>query len=124
MNDYETFCSIKSKNERINQKNYQHKIDKLMYIVIHIRSNIFFAIKRFNQYFNDFAKYYDHILKILFKYIRFIINFDIIYDEKLNNNENIMFKFETFSNLNYVVNKFNKKSIFDYVYMFEKKSIA
>lgn len=90
-----------------------------MYVAIYIRSNIFF-IKRFNWYFNDFEKYHNQTLKTLLKYIRFILNFDIIYDENLNRNENIIFKFETFSNSNYIANKFNRKSIFKYVYMFEK----
>ena len=79
INNYNVFRSIESKNERINSKNYQHKMNKLIYIAIHIRSNIFF-MKRFNQYFNNFAKHHDQTLKTLFKYIRFIINFDMIYD--------------------------------------------
>ena len=39
-----------------------------------------------------------------------------------NNNEN--FKLKTFSNFDYVADKFNKKSIFEYVYMFVEKSIT
>ena len=35
INDYDAFRSIESKN-------YQHKINKLIYVAIHIRSNIFF----------------------------------------------------------------------------------
>ena len=42
MNDYNAFRSIESKNKRINSKNYQHKINKLMYVANHIRSNIFY----------------------------------------------------------------------------------
>ena len=48
MNEYDFLRLIESDDERINSKNYQHKIDKFMYVAIHIRSNIVFAIERFN----------------------------------------------------------------------------
>ena len=48
MNKYNFFRSTESNDEHINSKNYQYKIDKLMYAAIHIRSNIVFAIERFN----------------------------------------------------------------------------
>ena len=65
---------------------------------------------------------------ILLRYIRFTIDFDIIYKIKLNvnknsnNNENL--KFKAISDFDYVVDKLNKKSIFEYVYIFVEKSIA
>ena len=122
MNDYDSFKSTKSNDEWINSKKYQHKIEKLMYVVIHTRSNIVFALKRFNQYFNNFAIHHDKTMKILLRYIRSTIDFDIVYDLKLNNNEN--FKFKIFSNFDYAIDKLNKKSIFEYVYMFVEKSIS
>ena len=42
--------------------------------------------------------------------------------KNLNNSKN--FKFKTFLNFDYVVDKFNKKSILEYVYMFVEKSIT
>ena len=48
MNDYDLFKSIKSNNERIDSKNYQHKIEKFIYVVIYIRSNIVFVLKQLN----------------------------------------------------------------------------
>ena len=53
MNEYDFLRSTESNDERINSKNYQYKIDKLMYTAIYIRLNIVFAIERLNQYFND-----------------------------------------------------------------------
>ena len=67
---------------------------------------------------------------ILFQYICFIIDFDIVYEmklnvnENLNNNKNFKFKFKVFSNFDYAVDKFNKKSIFEYVYIFVEKLIT
>ena len=61
---------------------------------------------------------------ILLQYVRFTINLDIIYKIKLNVNENSNnnenFKFKTFSDFDYVADKFNKKSIFEYIYIFVK----
>ena len=122
MNDYDSLKSTKSNDERINSKEYQHKIEKLMYVVIHTRSNIVFALERFNQYLNDFAIHHDKTLKTLLRYIRFIFDFDLVYDLKLNNNES--FKLKTFANFDYVVDKLNRKSILDYHYMFVEESIA
>ena len=65
---------------------------------------------------------------ILLQYVRFTINLDIVYkmksniNENLNNNEN--FKFKAFSDFDYVVNKLNKKLIFEYIYMFAEKLIT
>ena len=39
-----------------------------------------------------------------------------------NNNEN--FKFKIFSDFDYAADKLNKKSIFEYVYMFVEESIT
>ena len=65
---------------------------------------------------------------ILFRYVRFIIDLDIVYEMKLNVNENSnnnkSFKFKAFSDFDYVVDKFNRKLTFEYVYMFVKKSIT
>ena len=128
INKYDFLRSIESDDKHINSKNYQYKIDKFMYTAIHIYSDIVFAIKRFNQYFNDLTIHYEQMLIILLRYVRFTIDFDIVYkmksnvNESLNNNEN--FKFKTFSNFDYVADKFNKKSIFKYIYMFAEKSIT
>ena len=59
MNEYDFFRSIESDDERINSKNYQYKIDKFMYIAIHIRLNIVFAIERLNQYFSDLTIHHE-----------------------------------------------------------------
>ena len=99
-----------------------------MYVVIHIRSNIVFAIERFNQYFNDLTIHHEQTLMILFRYVRFIIDFGIVYKMKLNvnksSNNNKNFKFKTFLDFDYAVDKLNKKSIFEYVYIFAEKSIT
>ena len=89
-----------------------------MYVVIHIRFDIAFAIERFNQFFNDSSKQHDVNFKHLFRYIRFIINFELM----LKNNENL--KIVQYSNSNYANDKLNRISIFDYVYIFENESIV
>ena len=123
MCDYQALRSFDSKNKRIDFKTYQHKVDKLMYVVMHIRSNICFALERLNQYLNDLAKHHKSILKTLLRYVQFIIDFDITY-ERFESNESLSLNLKAFSNSNYVANKFNRKSILEYVYMFVEKSIA
>ena len=122
MNDYNSFKSTRSNDERINSKKYQHKIEKFMYVVIHTRSDIVFALERLSQYLSDFAIHHDKAMKTLLRYIRSTIDFDIVYDLRLNNSEN--FKFKIFSNFDYAVDKLNRKSILEYVYMFVEKSIS
>ena len=48
MNEYNFLRLIESNDERINLKNYQYKIDKLMYIAIYIGLNIVFIIEHLN----------------------------------------------------------------------------
>ena len=63
INKYETLRSVELNDKRINQKNYQHAIENIMYATIYIRSNIAFAVEKFNQYFNNFAKHHERTLK-------------------------------------------------------------
>ena len=116
MNEYETFQSAESNDECINQKNYQHAIENIMYAAIHIRSNIAFAIEKFNQYFNDFAKHHEQTFKHFLRYIRFIINKNITYE----NNEN--HKFVKYFHFDYVVDKLHRKFVLTYVYMIVENS--
>ena len=122
MNDYDSLRSARSDDERINSKKYQHKIEKLMYVVIHTRSDIVFALERFNQYLSDSAIHHDRAMKTLLRYIRSIIDLDIVYDLKLDNSES--FRLKIFSNSDYAVDKLNRKSILEYVYMFVERSIS
>ena len=64
---------------------------------------------------------------ILFRYVHFTIDFDIVYEMKSNvnksSNNNKSFKFKAFLNFDYAVDKLNKKSIFKYIYMFVEELI-
>ena len=118
MNDYDAIKFFFFIDERINVKDYQHVIDKIMYVAIHTRLDIAFAVERLNQFFNDSSKQHDEDLKHLFRYIRFIIDLELM----LKNSEN--FKIVEYSNSNYANDKSNRISIFDYVYMLENESIV
>ena len=97
-----------------------------MYAVIHTRSDIFFVIKRLSQYFSDSATHHEQALQILFRYVRFIINLNIVYGEELNKSESLdlTFKLKAFSDFDYAVDRLNKKLILEYVYMFVEELIA
>ena len=70
--------------------------------------------------------HHEQALKILLRYIRFIIDYDIVYDERLDNNEsyNSSVKLKAFLNFDYVVDKFNRKSILEYIYIMIEESIS
>ena len=117
MNEYDAIKFFVFIDERINIKSYQHVIDKIMYAAIHTRFDIAFAIERFNQFFSDSAKHHDEDLKHLFRYLRFIINLELM----LKDSES--FKIVKYSDSDYVNDKSNRIFIFDYVYMLENESI-
>ena len=117
MNEYKLFWFVELNNRRINQKNYKNAIKNIIYATIYTRLNIAFAIEKFNQYLNDFAKYHEQIFKHFLRYIRFIINKNITYE----NNEN--HKFVKYFDFDYVVNKLNWKFVLTYVYTIVKNSI-
>ena len=120
MNDYDALCSTGSNDRRISLKDYQYKIKKLIYAAIYIRPNFYFIFKRLSQYLGDFAYYYKQALKILLRYIRFIIDLDIEYKSLESSESN----FKIYLNFDYAANRLNKKSIFEYIYIFAEKSIA
>ena len=98
-----------------------------MYAAIHTRLDIVFAIEQFNQYFNNSIIYHKQALMTLLRYVRFTIDLDIVYEMKSSINEssnsNGSLKFKAFSNFDYAADKFNRKSILEYVYMFVEESI-
>ena len=70
--------------------------------------------------------HHEQTLKILLRYIRDTIDYDIVYNERLNINEShdSNVKLKTFSNFDYVVDKLNRKSILEYIYMMIEESIS
>ena len=118
INEYNAFCFVELNNKRINQKNYQHAIENIMYATIHIRLDIAYAIEKFNQYFSDFVKHYKQALKHLLRYIKSTVNKEITYE----NNES--HKLVEYSDSNYAVERLNWKFILAYVYMIVEDSIS
>ena len=57
-------------------------IEKLIYIIMYMRSNIAFALKKLTQFISDFFTRYNYEIKTLLKYLRFNLNMLIIYREK------------------------------------------
>ncbi len=117
MNEYDAFCSAELKDVRINQHEYQQVIESLMYVAIHIRLNIAFALNRLSQYLNDFAKHHEHALKKLMQYVHFIIDLNIMY--KVSES----MKLVEYSDSDYISNRLNCKSILIYIYMLNEESV-
>jgi hypothetical protein len=81
-----------------------------MYVAIHTRSNIVFAIGRLSQYLVDLAKHYDQALKTLLRYLRSIVNKDLMY--RSNESSHLI----EYLNLDYAVDRVNRKFILEYAY--------
>ena len=88
---------------------------KLLYTRVSI---LLFFIERLSQFFSDSTKQHNENLKHLLRYFRSIINLNLMLDD----NEN--FKVVEYSDFDYVVDKFNRKCILNYVYMLKKTLIV
>lgn len=117
MNDYDSLRLAEPNDERISQKNYQHAIESIMYVAIHTRSDIAFAVERLNQYLSDLAKHHEQALKTLLRYLRFIIDKDIVYESSESH------KLIEYSDFDYAADKLDRKSVLTYVYMLTDDSI-
>ena len=88
-----------------------------MYVVIYTRFNISFALNRLSQYFNNSIEHYKHTLKILFRYVRLTVELEIMY------NISKIFNLIDYLNLNYILDKLDRKLIFEYYYIFNKELV-
>ena len=118
MNDYDCIKSLNSSDERINVKNYQHVIEKMMWAAIHTRFDIAFFTERLSQFLSDSAKQHGENLKHLLRYLRSIINLNLMLDD------NESFKVVEYFDFDYVADKFDRKCILNYVYMLKKAPIV
>ena len=118
MNEYDVIKFFNSTNLKINVKKYQHAIKKIMYAAVHTRSDIAYVIERFNQFFSDSTKQHNENLKHFLRYIRFIINFELMFENSENN------KIIEYFDFDYVNDKFDRKSILKYIYMLRNESIV
>ena len=116
MNGYDSLRPAGPDDERINPKEYQHKVGKLMYAAIHTRPDIAFALGRLSQYLSDPAVHHGRAMKTLLRYIRSTIDLGIVYGLGLDNSGSPRLK--AFSDSDYAADKLNRKSILGYVYMF------
>ncbi|CAF9918214.1 MAG: hypothetical protein HETSPECPRED_003700 [Heterodermia speciosa] len=100
MNGYDFIKFPDSSNERINAKNYQHVVEKII------------------QFLNDSTKQHDEDLKHLLRYLRSTINLGLM----LGDNES--FKIIEYSDSDYAADKSDRKCILKYVYMLKEAPIA
>ncbi len=89
-----------------------------MYVAIYIRLNIVFAIERLSQYLIDLAKHHDQALKTLLRYFRFIVNKNLMY----RSNESL--HFIEYLNLDYAIDRVNRKFILEYAYTIGENVVA
>ncbi len=117
MNEYNAFRSAELKDVRINQHEYQQVIESLMYVAIHTRFDITFALNQLSQYLNDFAKHHEHTLKKLMQYVCFIIDLNIMYEVSES------MKLVEYFDSDYVSDRLDCKLILVYIYMLDEESV-
>ena len=84
INKYDNISQIDLNKKSIDKIEYIRIIEKLIYIMMYIRSNIVFALKKLTQFINDLFIHYNYKIKTLLKYLRFNFNMLIIYRKKSN----------------------------------------
>ncbi len=117
INEYDALRSAELEDVRIDQHEYQQVIESLMYAAIHTQLDIVFALNQLSQYFSDFAKHHEHILKKLMQYVCFTIDLDITYEVSES------MKLVEYSDSDYVSDRLDHKSILIYIYMLDEESI-
>ena len=120
INGYDALRPAGPDDERIDPKDYQHKVGKLMWAAIQTRPDISFSIGRLSQYLSDPAIHHGQALKTLLRYIRSTVDYGIVYGKGLDisGSLNINSKLKAYSDSDYAADKLNRKSILGYVYMF------
>jgi len=78
-------------------------IGKLIYLIIYIKPDISFALRKLSQFISNPAEYYKQGVKALLRYIRFTANLEIIYG--IGDAQ-----FIGYSDADYITNKTNRKS--------------
>ena len=79
INKYKVLWPAGSSDMWINQHEYQHAIELLMYVAIYRCSDITFLLEYLSQYLSNLAEHYKYALKHLLYYVQFILNLDIVY---------------------------------------------
>ena len=95
-------------------------IEKLMHIMMYMRSNIAFVLKKLTQFMSDLFKRYNYKIKALLKYLRFNLDMLIIYRKRRDEVVQLI----DYSNADYVFDKSDKKSTMDQVFIFEGEPIS
>ena len=118
MNGYDFIRLFGSSDERINAKNYQHAVEKVMWAAVHTRPDIAFLTGRLSQFLSDSTKQHDEGLKHLLRYLRSIINLGLMLDGSGS------LKVVEYSDSDYAADKSDRKCILKYVYMLKGAPIA
>ena len=120
LNGYDNISSANSDEELIDSIEYSRVINKLIHIIIYTRSNIAFAFNRLAQFISNLAARYSHEVKTLLRYLRLNSNISIVYRENGNKATQLI----EYSNINYAINKSDRKCIIKQIFMLNEESIS
>ena len=84
IDDYHSLTLSEKNEARIDQKEYQKRIESLMYVMMTIRSNIAYAVGKLNQYCQNSIIRHRTILNRIFRYLRETIDLILLFDNSIN----------------------------------------
>ena len=111
LNGYDALRPAGPDDQRIDPREYQHIVGKLMYAMIHTRPDIAFALSRLSQFLADPAEHHGQALKGLLRYVRSTINLGITYGS--SGSQGLV----AYSDSDYAMDKQTRRSILGYIYM-------
>lgn len=80
INEYNSLTSFDAIEPRTNQREYQKRIDNLMYAMIATRPDIAYAVGKLNQYCQDSVQRHRTTLNRIFRYLLKTIDLALLYD--------------------------------------------
>ena len=111
IDNYESIQSATSDEVRVDQYNYQRRIESLMYLITNTRSNLIFVVSKLSQFCSDLTIRHINKLNRVLRYVAETTNHDLHFKR---DEDSVIY-----SNSIYDDNRNNRKSIYGHVLLYE-----
>lgn len=111
INGYDALRPAGPEDKRIDLKEYQHTVGKLMHLAVLIRPDLIFPIGQLSQYLSDPAEYHGQALKGLLRYLRSTADLGIVYKD--SGSPNLI----SYSDSDYAMDKIDRKLISGFTFL-------
>lgn len=118
MNGYDALRPAGPEDKRIDPKEYQHTVGKLMHLAVLTRPDLAFPIGQLSQYLSDPAEHHGQALKGLLRYLRSTADLGIVYKD--SGSPNLI----GYSDSDYAMDKTDRKSISGFTFLLANGPIS